>query len=132
MKITKKIIAATTVACLSGFYSQAQTLSESIARGQEVYLNECVTCHMDNGEGISGAFPPLANSDYFKDDIAKAVNAIRNGLEGELTVNGTTYYGVMDPVDLTDQEIADVLNYIQNSWGGKAKALDAKDIAKMN
>ncbi|UXX78345.1 cytochrome c [Reichenbachiella carrageenanivorans] len=131
MNITKKIIVVTTAVCLFSFYSQGQSLSESIARGQEVYLNECVTCHMDNGEGISGAFPPLANSDYFKNDISKAVKVILNGLEGEVTVNGTTYYGVMDPVDLTDQEVADVLNYIQNNWGGKAKAISVKDVAQL-
>ena len=86
---------------------------------------------MENGEGLTGAFPPLANSDYFKDDVSKAVKVILKGLEGEVTVNGTTYYGVMDPVPLTNMEVADVLNYIRNSWGGQAEALTENDIEKL-
>lgn len=90
-----------------------------------------MVCHMENGEGLPGAFPPLAKSDYFKDDISKAVDAILNGLEGELVVNGETYFGVMDPVPLTNQELVDVLNYIRNSWGGKAAELTAEEIEKL-
>lgn len=88
-------------------------------------------CHMENGEGLPGAFPPLANSDYFKEDISKAVDVILNGLEGEVIVNGVTYFGVMDPVPLSDQEVADVLNYIRNSWGGKGKELIESDVKKL-
>ncbi|WP_420580825.1 c-type cytochrome [Reichenbachiella sp.] len=102
-----------------------------MSRGKQIYQNECMVCHMENGEGISGAFPPLANSDYFKNDVSKAVDAILNGLEGELVVNDVTYFGIMDPVPLSDQEIADVLNYIRNSWGGTAEELNVADIQKM-
>lgn len=100
-------------------------------RGKVIYENECMICHMENGEGLSGAFPPLAGSDYFQDDISKAVAVILNGLEGEVIVNGQSYYGIMDPVPLSDQELADVLNYIQNGWGGNAKELMAKDIEEL-
>ena len=109
----------------------AQSLNESITRGKKIYNSECIACHMENGEGLPGAFPPLANSDYFKDDISKAVDAILNGLEGELVVNNETYFGVMDPLPLTNQELADVLNYIRNSWGGSAKELVANEIDKL-
>ncbi len=117
--------------CVIGHHSQGQTLDESMSRGKQIYQNECMVCHMENGEGISGAFPPLANSDYFKNDVSKAVDAILNGLEGELVVNDVTYFGIMDPVPLSDQEIADVLNYIRNSWGGTAEELNVADIQKM-
>ena len=108
-----------------------QPTEESLANGKSIYQSECMTCHMENGEGLTGAFPPLANSDYFKDDVSKAVKVILKGLEGEVTVNGTTYYGVMDPVPLTNMEVADVLNYIRNSWGGQAEALTENDIEKL-
>ncbi|MEO9966689.1 MAG: cytochrome c [Reichenbachiella sp.] len=111
--------------------SQAQTLKESMARGQEIYGNECMVCHMENGQGLSGAFPPLASSDYFADDVSKAIDAIVNGLEGELTVNDNTYFGVMDPVELSDQEIADVLNYIRNSWGSASSAISSEEVASI-
>lgn len=111
-------------------FAQA-SLQESIDKGRDIYNNECSACHMENGQGIEGAFPPLANSDYFNNDLAKAVNAIFNGLEGELVVNGNTYFGVMEPVPLSDEEIADVLNYVQNSWGGKAAMLTGDDVREM-
>ncbi|MDW3210003.1 MAG: cytochrome c [Reichenbachiella sp.] len=114
-----------------GITTSGQSLKESMARGKQIYKNECIACHMENGEGLTGAFPPLANSDYFKEDISKAVDVILNGLEGEVVVNGVTYFGVMDPVPLSDQEVADVLNYIRNSWGGKEKELTLVDIQKM-
>lgn len=107
------------------------TLQESIDKGRDIYNNECSACHMENGEGIEGAFPPLANSDYFANDLSKAVDAIKDGLEGELVVNGNTYFGVMEPVPLSDEEIADVLNYVQNSWGGKAAMLTGDDVREM-
>ncbi len=100
-------------------------------KGEIIYRNECMTCHLENGQGINGAFPPLANSDYFKDDVSKAIDAILNGLDGELVVNGTTYFGVMEPVNLSDQEVADVLNYVRNSWGEASKELKVKDIEDM-
>jgi len=111
--------------------AQSQTLQESMTRGKDIYLNECITCHMENGEGIPGAFPPLAKSDYMKNNLAGTVDAILNGLSGEVVVNGVTYYGEMAPIALTDQEVADVINYVQNSWGNEAKMLKANDIAKL-
>lgn len=126
-----KLCLATILFCSISIQSHAQSLEASIARGKQIYNNECMACHMENGEGLSGAFPPLANSDYFKDDVSKAVDAILNGLEGELVVNGVTYFGIMDPVPLSDQELADVLNYVRNSWGEKANELTTTDIQKM-
>ena len=49
---------------LSVFIFQDSTLEESMQRGSEIYADFCVTCHMAKGEGITNAFPPLANSDY--------------------------------------------------------------------
>lgn len=123
-----KLCFATILIGLIGNQTYSQSLEESMARGKQIYKNECIACHMENGEGLTGAFPPLANSDYFKEDISKAVDVILNGLEGEVVVNGVTYFGVMDPVPLSDQEVADVLNYVRNSWEGKGEELTESDV----
>jgi len=125
------IILIVSLCCFYSFCLAQSSLESSIIKGKIIYENECLSCHQENGEGIMGAFPPLAKSDYFQDDISKAIDALLTGLEGELIVNGNTYYGVMDPVNLSNQEIADVLNYIQNSWGGKANELEVVDIENM-
>ncbi|RSK39265.1 c-type cytochrome [Mangrovimonas spongiae] len=89
----------------------------SLENGKIVYNNYCITCHMANGEGVPKAFPPLAKSDYLMIDIPRAIKIVKYGQQGEITVNGKTYNGSMTPLGLSDKQIADVLNYITNSWG---------------
>lgn len=96
---------------------QESELSKSMERGKEVYADFCVTCHLDNGEGVAYTFPPLANSDYLATKREASIHAIKYGLQGEITVNGTTYNSAMSSMGLEDEEIADVMNYIMNSWG---------------
>lgn len=96
-------------------------LKASIARGQEVYGSYCITCHMEKGEGIETVYPPLAKSDYLMADKKRAIVVTLKGLSGEIKVNGQTYNSDMTGFDLTDQEVSDVLNYIRNSFGNKAK-----------
>lgn len=89
----------------------------SKARGKEVYYEYCVTCHMAAGEGITGAFPPLAGSDYLMADVERAAQVIKFGQQGEIVVNDVTYNNYMAPLGLDDEEIADVMNFVMNSWG---------------
>jgi mono/diheme cytochrome c family protein len=105
---------------------QDDALKQSIKRGEEVYTTNCVTCHMQKGEGLDGSFPPLAKADYIaKDKTGKhAIGIVLNGLEGEITVNGKKYDVLMPGQNyLNDQQIADVLNYVRNSWGNKGKII---------
>lgn len=101
-----------------GLYQPADDDFEaSKERGEELYYEYCVTCHMAAGEGVPGAFPPLAGSDYLMSDVARAASVIKFGQQGEIVVNGTTYNNYMAPLGLEDEEIADVMNFIMNSWG---------------
>lgn len=100
-------------------YSQDSNLNESMKRGKMVYGDFCITCHMGNGEGLAGTFPPLAKSDFLMTHRNKSIHAIKYGLQGEITVNGNKYNSIMASQGLTDDEVADVMNYITNSWGNK-------------
>lgn len=102
-----------------------QEPSKSVQRGKKVYTSNCAVCHMANGQGIANVFPPLAQSDYLMEDIDRAGAVIRNGLKGKVVVNKTSYTGMMAGFSLSDQELADVVNYITNSWGNKAEEVDA-------
>ena len=74
---------------------------------------------MENGEGTEGINPPLAKTTYLK-DTKKNIGIILNGQTGEVVVNGKKYNAIMNPMNyLDDTEIADVLNYVRNSWGNK-------------
>lgn len=74
---------------------------------------------MANGEGAGNVFPPLAKADYLRDKQIESIKAIKFGMSGEIVVNGKTYNSLMSPLGLSDQEVADVMNYINNSWGNK-------------
>ncbi|GAB4163287.1 MAG: hypothetical protein Tsb0033_23450 [Winogradskyella sp.] len=107
-------------------------LKASMERGKIVYDDLCITCHMVNGKGVPKIFPPLAQSDYLKDNQKESIKAIKNGLSGEIMVNGVTYNSVMAPLGLSDKEVADVMNYINNSWGNNyGKLLTVEDVTNV-
>jgi nitrite reductase (NO-forming) len=103
-------------------------LKASIGRGKEIYLAQCVTCHMEAGEGIEGVYPPLAKSDYLMADKKRAITQVIKGANGPIKVNGKPYDGEMTAFDLNDQELSDVLNYIRNSWGNKGEAVKPEEV----
>jgi mono/diheme cytochrome c family protein len=93
------------------------SFKKSYVRGEAIYNDMCITCHMANGEGVPKAFPPLAGSDYLENNQELSIKAVKYGMSGEIVVNGTTYNSVMASMGLNDQEVADVMNYINRSWG---------------
>lgn len=110
------LILALMLSTITTHLYQQKPLEESLRDGEEIYLDFCVQCHMNNGQGVPNAFPPLAQSDYLK-DINKSISALKYGLQGPITVNGKPYNGVMATQGLDNEEIADVMNYILRSWG---------------
>ena len=112
---------------------KSKPIEESIADGEEIYQDFCLQCHLSNGEGVSGIFPPLANSDYLFDNIDRSISNIKYGLSGPIIVNDEVYNGVMLNNGLDDEEIADVMNYILNSWGNKSDEIITKErVAKVS
>lgn len=100
---------------------QDDELAKSIERGKMVYSENCITCHMGTGEGVTATFPPLAKSDYLMKTPENAIRAVKFGLAGKITVNGVEYDNMMPNPGLGNDEIADVMNYIMNSWGNSSE-----------
>jgi len=96
---------------------QESELSKSIARGSEIYADFCMQCHLPDGKGTPKVFPPLAGSDWLVNKRTESIHSVKYGLNGSITVNGTIYNSAMTSLGLEDEEIADVMNYIMNSWG---------------
>ncbi|MBX3171148.1 MAG: nitrite reductase, copper-containing [Candidatus Eremiobacteraeota bacterium] len=109
----------------------SQNKAERIARGGETFTQVCAACHQGDARGIAGVFPPLAASDYLNQDPKRAVNAIVNGLEGEITVNGAKYNQVMPKLALTDEQTADVVTYLLNNFGNKGGEITPAEVAKV-
>lgn len=100
--------------------------------GEEVYVAACAACHMPNGTGIPGAFPPLAGSRWITGDERLVVRIVLHGLTGDIEVEGDTYSGLMPPLGgtLSDGEIAAVATYVRRSWGNAAAAVSAATVAR--
>ncbi|APG64612.1 nitrite reductase, copper-containing [Tenacibaculum todarodis] len=103
-----------------------KSLAQKMKDGKQVYGQTCFACHQAEGQGIPSAFPPLAKSDYLNVDVKRAIGIVLNGKTGEITVNGEKYNSIMTKQSLTEEEVADVMTYIYNSWGNNKTNVSVK------
>jgi mono/diheme cytochrome c family protein len=86
--------------------------------GEQLYLKNCSNCHQKGGMGLGLLYPPLGPSDYMDKSSEAVICLIKNGMKGEIIVNGKAYNQPMPGVPLlTELEIAEIATYIYNSWG---------------
>lgn len=116
-----------TVIILGMFLYQDSELTESMKRGNEIYSDFCITCHLSKGEGVPYTFPPLAKSDYLMNNREESIRTVKYGLQGEITVNEIVYNSGMAAMGLEDEEVADVMNFIANSWGNRYDSIVTED-----
>lgn len=96
--------------------------------GQALYTQYCASCHQANGQGVPGAFPPLAGHVpeilAQKDGRTYLINLVLFGLQGQIRVKGQTYSGAMPAwgSQLKDDQIAAILNYVATALGNKPPA----------
>ena len=82
---------------------------------------------MPNGKGVGTTYPPLAGSNWLEEKRKESIHSVKFGLNGEIQVNGKTYNNVMTPLGLSDDEVADVMNYVMNSWGNTQDTMVTED-----
>jgi len=100
-----------------------------MVRGEQVYGEVCVACHQGSGEGVAGAFPPLAGSGEYYGDAQNHARIIVHGLQGEIVINGTKWNGVMPPQGtLSNYDIAAVATYERHSWGNDDGVVLPEDV----
>ncbi|MEZ4948887.1 MAG: cytochrome c [Saprospiraceae bacterium] len=87
-------------------------------QGEILYNNFCSNCHATDGSGLEGLIPPLASADFLKSNRKELPCIIRHGLADTIVVNGRIYAQEMEAIpNLSRFEIANILNYIEHSWG---------------
>ncbi|MCK1743462.1 cbb3-type cytochrome c oxidase subunit II [Bradyrhizobium sp. 139] len=99
-------------------------------KGAALFANNCASCHGAEGKGVPGTFPPLAG-----DPVVNAANptahigAVLHGLSGNV-INGQKYEAPMPAFadQLSDQEIADIINHERSSWGNRGALISAADV----
>lgn len=101
------------------------------ALGEQVYAQNCSACHQVTGQGIPGAFPPLAGHapELYLVDGGRTllIDILLYGLQGPITVSGQGYNGLMPAwPQLSDEQVAAVVNHILTAWGNDA-AIDDFD-----
>ncbi len=97
--------------------------------GKKVYTKNCLACHQANGAGVPGLNPPLVKTDWVLGDKKRLINVVIKGLNDAIEVNGEEYENPMPALEyLSDQEIADVLTYVRNSFGNKASFIEPAEV----
>lgn len=100
-------------------------------QGQILYENFCSNCHMADGSGLEGLIPPLAGADYLRDNQSSLACLIRYGIKDTIIVNGKTYSNPMEGIpNLTEFEITNIINYINQAWGHQLGTVIASDTQK--
>src|SRR5689334_17311529 len=108
------------------------TKTQQMDAGAVLFKGTCSTCHQETGAGLPNVFPPLAKSDFLLSNKQRAIQIVLNGLTGPVKVNGTDYNSVMPPMSqLNDDEVANILTYVLNSWGNSDGTISAADVTKV-
>ena len=99
--------------------------------GRQIFQARCVVCHQADGNGLPDLYPPLTSSPRLAGPPEKVARIMLLGLKGPQTRNGKTFNGMMPSwrFDLTDSQIADVLNDVIGRWSPGTPAIPADLIA---
>jgi len=94
-----------------------------------LFKGTCSVCHQPHGNGLPNVFPPLAKSDYLMANKQRSIEVVLQGLTGPVTVNGKQFNSVMPPMSqLRDDEIANILTYVRNTWGNQGDRVTAAEV----
>jgi len=117
---------------LSSFQTKPPAgIKASIERGEKVYHATCQACHQADGMGAPRMNPPLIKTKWVLGDKKALAKIVLNGLKGgEIEIDGDDFHNPMPPQasQLTDQQIADALTFVRNSFGNKASAVTVADV----
>jgi mono/diheme cytochrome c family protein len=103
-----------------------------MAMGKAVYAHACIACHEADGSGAPRIYPPLPGNALLQStDPLSTLRIILDGAQ-TLTTPRASNPGSMPAYakQLSDQEIADVANYIRNSWGNAAPLVTPAQVAR--
>ena len=111
--------------------SELKSKAAKVEVGKGLFAVICTPCHQATGSGIPGRYPPLAGSDFLNADKPRAIRVLLRGLTGDITVNGQTLNSAMPQFPLSDQDIANVLTFVYNSFGNSGKEVSAEEVSEI-
>jgi mono/diheme cytochrome c family protein len=107
--------------------------SPTMPPGATIYASDCTSCHGFDAKGFAAYMPALANNPVVLDENpASLINVVLNG-SVPLVARGTpnAYRMPQFRQQLSDQDAADVITFMRNSWGNQAPAVSAVQVAKL-
>ena len=105
-----------------------KTKAERIQLGKRLFTSICAACHQPMGQGRPNVFPPLAGSDFLNADKSRAIKIVISGRQGDVIVNGMKFNSNMPAFPLSDQDIANVLTYVYNSFGNSGLEVTPEEV----
>jgi cytochrome c551 len=107
-------------------------MQQYYVQGEMLYVTHCSNCHQKNGKGLGLVYPPLDTSDYMDQNFEAVICLMKNGIHGELIVNGKSFNKAMPGIPkLTSLEITEIAAYIYNSWDHRRDSIDTQIVSRI-
>ncbi|SDM84605.1 Cytochrome C oxidase, cbb3-type, subunit III [Daejeonella rubra] len=115
-------------------------VSKEYPKGAALFRSICQTCHGADGNGINGLAPPLNRSDWVTGDKSRLIKVILYGLSGPIKIGAKVYKspevsgempGIASNSNFSDEDIAQVANYIRNSWANKGDKISREAVSEI-
>ena len=107
----------------------SSSLKSTMQRGELVYKSVCLTCHQADGGGVPRMNPPLIKTKWVLGDKTKLITLMLKGMNEPIEIEDEEYHNPMPPhTELNDQQIADVLTFVRNSFGNKASIVTSSEV----
>jgi mono/diheme cytochrome c family protein len=102
----------------------------SFERGKKVYQTTCLSCHQAAGQGVPRMIPTLSKTDWVLGNKTRLIKVVKKGLKGgEVEIDGDHFASPMPAqTQLNDQQVADVLTFVRNSFGNKASGVTLAEV----
>lgn len=125
-----RILKLSKVNFIPDFYTEKEKRNEEKqTEGNSLYQSYCASCHMADGQGIRGTFPPLTNPSRIGNKES-LIQVILNGMHEEIVIDGVQYKDLMPAFHfLTDHEIAKIVNYIRANFGNNFAPIESSAVA---
>jgi mono/diheme cytochrome c family protein len=120
--------------------SNFKKLAKEYPKGTTIFQSVCQTCHGTDGNGTTALAPPLNSSDWVQGNKNRLIPIVLYGLTGPVKVAGKLYKspeingdmpGIGANKEYTDEDIAQILSFIRNSWNNKAEKINPVDISNI-
>jgi mono/diheme cytochrome c family protein len=122
---TKSVTASKTKSTVAS----KNTLQTSIIRGKAVYGTFCLDCHQADGSGVPNINPPIIKTSWVLGSKTVLIQQVLKGSANKVEIDGETFHNTMPAqAQLTDQQIADVLTFVRNSFGNKASIITPAEV----